>query len=155
MNPCPCGFRGHPARECRCTPVQIAKYLAKISGPLLDRIDLHVWTDPVDMESVLEGSPGESSLSVRAKVLSALSRQQARGGFNSRIADQDIETLCPLPRAGKSMLAAAMRQYHLSMRGYKRVIKVARTIADLEDHPSIGEQHLAEALQFRPEFNEA
>jgi len=153
MNPCPCGFRGHPARECRCTPVQIAKYLAKISGPLLDRIDLHVWTDPVDAESVLEGPPGEPSQSVRAKVLCALSRQQARGGFNAHIADQAIETLCPLPQGGKAMLAAAMRQYHLSMRGYKRVVKVARTIADLEDQASISEHHLAEALQFRPEFD--
>ena len=102
---------------------------------------------------MLEGSPGEASQSVRAKVLCALSRQHARGGFNARIADQALEVLCPLPRSGKSMLALAMRQYHLSMRGYKRVIKVARTIADLEDLSAIGEQHLAEALQYRPEFD--
>lgn len=153
MNPCPCGFKGHPARECRCTPVQVAKYLGKISGPLLDRIDLHVWTDPVDAESVLEGPPGESSQSIRARVMGALDRQQARGGFNARIADQAIGTLCQLPRGGKSLLAAAMRQYHLSMRGYKRVIKVARTIADLEDSGAIKERHLAEALQYRPEFD--
>lgn len=152
MNPCPCGFRGHPSRECRCTPVQVAKYLAKISGPLLDRIDLHVWTDPVAAESVLNGLPGEPSRSVRAKVLRALACQQVRGGFNARIADQALDTLCPLPRGGKSLLASAMRQYHLSMRGYKRVIKVARTIADLEGTSAIGEQHLAEALQYRPEF---
>ena len=153
MNPCPCGFKGHPTRECRCTPVQVAKYLSKISGPLLDRIDLHVWTDPVDVESVLEGSPEETSQSISAKVLEALSLQRNRGGFNSRIADQAIDTLCQLPRSGKSLLATAMRQYHLSMRGYKRVIKVARTIADLEGANAIGEQHLAEALQYRPEFD--
>lgn len=152
MNPCPCGFKGHPARECRCTPVQIAKYLSKVSGPLLDRIDLHVWVDPVDVDSVLGGVQGESSLSFRDKATGALERQLARGCFNARLPDQDLDEKSPLDHGGKMLLAAAMRQFHLSMRGYKRVIKVARTIADLEDAASITEQHLAEALQYRPEF---
>lgn len=152
MNPCPCGFRGHPQRECRCTPIQIAKYLAKISGPLLDRIDLHVWVDPVDLASVLDGRPGESSQTVRDKAQAALGRQLARGCFNAHLPDKTLDAHCPLDQACKLLLSAAMRQYHLSMRGYKRVIKVARTIADLEDAPAIAEHHLAEALQYRPEF---
>ncbi|HDP25613.1 MAG TPA: ATP-binding protein [Deltaproteobacteria bacterium] len=152
MNPCPCGFLGHRGKECRCTPVQIAKYRAKVSGPLLDRIDLHVWVDPVDAESVIKAQKGTISASVRERVLSAKQYQLSRGHMNSRIPDKDIEHLCPLSASCKSLLIAAINRYHLSMRGYKRVIKVARTIADLENAHSLGEMHLAEALQYRPEL---
>ena len=153
MNPCPCGFKGHPGKECRCTPTHIAKYLAKVSGPLLDRIDLYVWVDPVDVDSVLNRTPGEASQAMRERIRMAMEHALTRGWYNARIPDNGLETICPLEKGCRMMLAAAMRQYHLSMRGYKRVIKVARTIADLDGAASIAEQHLAEALQYRPELD--
>ena len=153
MNPCPCGFKGHPGKECRCTPTHIAKYLAKVSGPLLDRIDLYVWVDPVDVDSVLNRTPGEASQAMRERIRMAMEHELTRGWYNARIPDNGLEAICPLEKGCRMMLAAAMRQYHLSMRGYKRVIKVARTIADLDGAASIAEQHLAEALQYRPELD--
>jgi len=152
MNPCPCGFYGHPGRECRCTPSQIAKYRSRISGPLLDRIDIHVWVDPVDAGSVLNHLPGTSSKDTAQKVFKAKILQDTRGTINSRIPDRDLDNICTLDKACKRLLVAAINKYSLSMRGYKRVIKVARTIADLEDSPDIRDSHVAEALQYRPEL---
>ncbi|MEA3222834.1 MAG: YifB family Mg chelatase-like AAA ATPase [Thermodesulfobacteriota bacterium] len=156
MNPCPCGYLGHPGRECRCTPTQIAKYRSRISGPLIDRIDIHVWVDPVDAESVLNPvEKGRRTLSSHIRERGALTRelQLKRGFLNSRIPDKVLDTICPLDTSGKSLLITAMKRYNLSMRGYKRVIKVARTIADLENASSIKDYHIAEALQYRPEIS--
>ncbi|HQI00178.1 MAG TPA: YifB family Mg chelatase-like AAA ATPase [Deltaproteobacteria bacterium] len=155
MNPCPCGFLGHPARECRCTPIQTAKYRSRISGPLLDRIDLHVWVDPVEASSILSpGTPGTSG-QVRERIASARSVQQDRGFLNAFIPEAEIDKVCRLDAQGKGLLVHAMKTCHLSMRGFKRVIKVARSIADLEGSAAIRQDHLAEALQYRPELGDA
>jgi magnesium chelatase family protein len=152
MNPCPCGFKGHPAKECRCTPVQISKYLSKISGPLIDRIDLHVWVDPVEIENVINSTPGKPSVQIRDSIITARRMQIERGYINARIPDKYIEKICSLNGSCRSLLISAMKQFNLSMRAYKRVIKVARTIADLDGSAGICENHIAEALQFRPEI---
>lgn len=154
MNPCPCGFLGHPARECRCTPTQVSKYRSRVSGPLLDRIDLHVWVDPVDASSLLSPSPSPSSGQARNRISHARSVQQDRGALNAFIPEAEIENVCRLDVTGKNLLIHAMKTYHLSMRGFKRVIKVARSIADLEASPDIRQDHLAEALQYRPELGD-
>jgi magnesium chelatase family protein len=154
MNPCPCGFKGHPAKECRCTPVQISKYLSKVSGPLLDRIDLHVWVDPVEIENVMNCTPGIQSVQIRDSIIKARQIQMDRGHINARIPDNEVDKICSLSPSCRSLLISAMKQFNLSMRAYKRVIKVARTIADLDGSVSIREKHLAEALQFRPEMGQ-
>ncbi len=152
MNPCPCGFLGHPYRECRCTPTQIAKYKSRVSGPLMDRIDLHVWVDPVDVGSIVSPHGTERSSAVRQRVIRAREIQLERGFLNARIPDGLLEEICPLDRESKDILISAVRHFSLSMRGFKRVIKVARTIADIEDATHIGKHHIAEALQYRPEM---
>jgi magnesium chelatase family protein len=151
MNPCPCGFLGHPSRECRCTPVQLARYRGRVSGPLLDRIDLHVWVDPVDSSSILTPRPSSPSACIKGHISSARSLQQERGYLNAGIPDSEMERVCGIEAKGKGLLIHAMKNCHLSMRGFKRVIKVARSIADLEGSPSIKLDHLAEALQYRPD----
>lgn len=152
MNPCPCGFLGHPGRECRCTPAGISKYASRVSGPLLDRMDMHVWVEPVDVESVLSHRENAASFSIRQRVVKARSLQRERGFLNARIPSARMDELCSLGTGSRSLLISAMRRYHLSMRGYTRVIKVARTIADLEESAGIHEHHIAEALQYRPEL---
>jgi len=149
MNPCPCGWHGHPRRECRCTPLQIEKYLGRISGPLLDRIDLHVWVDPVEASQIMEAGKGEASSAVRDRVERARASQNSRGYLNAHLSDQQLEELCPLTAANRQLLATAMQRMNLSMRSVKRLIKVARTIADLADSPTIEQSHLSEALAFR------
>lgn len=155
MNPCPCGFLGHPSKECRCTPAQVSKYRSRISGPLLDRIDLHVWVDPVDASSILSPKHTSSSLPVRDRIARARSVQQARGFLNAHIPEGEIEKICEMDSKSKNLLIGAMKTCNLSMRGYKRVIKVARSIADLEGSAAIRQDHLAEALQYRPELADA
>jgi len=153
MNPCACGFLGHPRKECRCTPSQIAKYKTRVSGPLMDRIDIHVWVDPVEAAHVLNPDIEAKSSLVRQRVLGARKIQNQRGVSNARIPDGMLDECCGLDAPSKGLLIAAMDKYSLSMRGYKRVIKVARTIADLEDSPVIRTHHIAEALQYRPELS--
>lgn len=155
MNPCPCGYKGHPGKECRCSPIQISKYLSKISGPLLDRIDLHVWVDPVEVENVMNPVPGESSDVIRERISAARTMQDERGYINARIPDREIEKVCIMDAPGRSLLTTAMKRFNLSMRAYKRVIKVARTIADIDNSHDVREEHLAQALQFRPEISES
>ncbi len=151
MNPCPCGFLGHPDKECRCTPIQIEKYMGRISGPLLDRIDIHIWIHPVKSEFILDARPSTSSAEIREMVENARRRQLGRGCLNAHISDKQLDKLCPLADESRQLLLSAMQRYNLSMRSYKRVIKVARTIADLDGQDTIQSQHMAEALQYRPD----
>ena len=152
MNPCPCGFLGHPSRECRCTPTQVSRYRSRVSGPLLDRIDLHVWVDPVDASQVLSRQSASSSSSIRLRVESARAVQEERGCLNAHIPEQKIEKICRIDAEGRKLLVQAMKTWSLSMRGFKRVMKVARSIADLEGSSAVRPDHLAEALQYRPEL---
>jgi magnesium chelatase family protein len=155
LNPCPCGYLGHPARECRCPPLLVTKYRSRLSGPLIDRIDLHVWVDPVDAENVLAPRDKPTSGLVRERVITARSTQINRGVLNAKTPDNRLEENCKIDQTSKGLLIAAMKRYNLSMRGFTRVIKVARTIADLEGCPDIRGEHIAEALQFRPELGRA
>jgi magnesium chelatase family protein len=153
MNPCPCGYRGDPKRACRCTPQQVAKYRGRLSGPLLDRIDLVVDVQPVAIADLTSDPTGESSAAVRTRVLSARDRQLARPGragrLNARLQGRSFERVCALDDVGQRLLERSAERLHLSARGFHRVLKVARTIADLADTPRIGSDHVAEALQYR------
>ncbi len=153
MNPCPCGYHGDPRRACRCTPVQVTKYRGKLSGPLRDRIDLIVEVQPVAITDMTTGALGESSAMVRARVLAARECQQARGirhaRVNAQLHGKVLDHVCALDGAGRRLLERSAEKLHLSARGFHRVQKVARTIADLAGRESIASEHLAEALQYR------
>ncbi len=154
MNPCPCGFSSHPARECRCTPQQLLKYQSRLSGPLRDRLDLMVDVPPIDIEALQSGAAGESSAAVRERVVAARARQRLRydaatGATNASMSPAHLREHCGLDRRGTRLLATAARRMALSARAYDRVRKVARTIADLAGEERIGAEHLGEALQFR------
>ena len=154
MNPCPCGFAGDPVHDCRCTPQQIAKYRGRISGPLLDRLDLTVEVPGVSPDILGAGESGEPSAAVRARVVDARSRQSERTGAqgvrtNSALTPQMMATHCRLDSGGLRILAGAVQRLGLTARGYDRVRKVARTIADLAGSEHVEADHIAEALQFR------
>ena len=154
MNPCPCGFAGDLRRECRCTPQQIAKYQGRLSGPLRDRIDLTVEVPAVPADVLNEPAAGESSSTVRARVIAARDRQLARYGAEGPRANADLTASlmaahCRLDRDGLRLLASAVHKLALSARGYERVRRLARTIADLAGADAIHGDHIAEALQFR------
>jgi magnesium chelatase family protein len=151
MNGCPCGYLGSPQHQCKCTPEQVRRYQGKISGPLWDRIDLHVEMLPVTPE-VLQ-APAESDINsdvVRARVAQAWKTQEARQGKpNAWLSPNDLDTLAPLEEAASRLLAQAMTRLKLSARVYHRVIKIARTIADLANEEVLNQAHIAEALQYR------
>ena len=150
MNPCPCGFLGHPAAPCRCTPETVARYQSRISGPLLDRIDMQIEVGPVSAEMLLTGADGEASSVIAARVAAALERQLARQQKTNRhLTPHEVDRYCMPARAGQELLHQAMLRFHWSARAYHRVLRVARTIADLADTETITEQHVAEAIQFR------
>jgi magnesium chelatase family protein len=152
MNPCPCGFLGHPVRPCRCSPSQIRRYRSRISGPLLDRFDLHVHVPPVDTDELSRMRPGEPTAKVASRVATARSRQYARlgeGRVNARMQTEELERHARPDAEGKQVLDAAMERFALSARGYHRVLRVARTIADMEGDSSVCARHIAEALQYR------
>jgi magnesium chelatase family protein len=153
MNPCPCGYHDDPRRACRCTPVQVTKYRGRLSGPLRDRIDLIVDVQPVAISDMTAGAPGESSAAVRARVLAARERQQARGikqaRVNAQLHGKVLDRVCALDPAGRRLLERSAEKLHLSARGFHRVQKVARTIADLAGSHHIAVEHLAEAIQYR------
>ncbi len=158
MNPCPCGYLGHPTRACRCSPAQIRRYRQRISGPLLDRFDLHVHVPPVGKDELAGMQSGESSSLVAKRVAAARKRQYVRlgeGCVNARMSQQQIEQYARPDAEGSKLLDAAMERFSLSARSYYRILKVARTIADLDGDVSEGESvspsHLAEALQYRGE----
>ena len=150
MNPCPCGYLGHPSRPCRCTPDQVLRYQSRLSGPLLDRIDLQVEVPAQDQQEMLDGPPGESSAEVRQRVLAARALQQARQGKpNAALAGREIDEHCPLTPEAQLLLRGAMTKLAWSARAYFRALKIARTIANLEGTELLQPSHVAEAIQYR------
>ncbi len=159
MNPCPCGYYGDPLKPCTCAPSLVTKYQKRISGPMLDRIDIHIEVPRVDYEKLAGDRLGETSETIRQRVETARQRQRARlAGLDTRHAVvcnadmriAEIRQFCTLDEAGESLVRAAMSQLNLTARGYHRVLKLARTIADLGGSEAIQAAHLAEALQYRP-----
>ena len=150
MNPCPCGYLGHHNNKCRCTPDQITRYRAKISGPLLDRIDLQIEVPALKEDELLKTTDSESSASIRERVEKARSIQLTRQGkSNNQLSTKEIELYCSLDESGINLLQQAMSKLDLSARAYHRILKVARTIADLSNLSGIKPQHIAEAVQYR------
>jgi magnesium chelatase family protein len=149
MNPCPCGFYGDPTRECRCTGGIIQRYLGKISGPLLDRIDLHIEVPAVAYKELRSNENGVTSADMRGRVLAARAIQQSRGFYNAHIPHRLLRSLCDLDEAGERTLEMAVRRMSLSARAHDRILKVARTIADLGGSGTVSAKHVAEAVQYR------
>jgi magnesium chelatase family protein len=162
-NPCPCGYLNHPKKNCICSPRQVRKYQKRISGPILDRIDLHVAVQPVDVESFSENQKAseflEPSTAIRKRVLAARKKQQKRFKreaiyTNAQMKNSHIKKYCKLTKEVEQLLKQAGLKFQLSARSYMKMIKVARTIADLEGVEEIGISHMAEALQYRPKIYE-
>jgi magnesium chelatase family protein len=167
MNPCPCGYYNDKRRECMCTPPMIQRYVSKVSGPLLDRIDIHIEVPAVEYKELRGGSAAEGSAEIRERVLAARKRQHERFGesaertkgsskapsrrvfANSQMNTQQIRMFCVLESDAERMLERAMQQQGLSARAHDRILKVARTIADLDGAETVGTKHIAEAIQYR------
>ena len=149
MNPCKCGFLGDASRECRCTPGQIQQYLNKISGPLLDRIDIHVEVPAVPFKELRGEAVVPSSAEIRVRVEQARQIQQARGYYNAHIPTQMVRRVCALDDAGERTLEMAVRRMGFSARAHDRILKVARSIADLGGSAGVSAKHVAEAVQYR------
>ncbi len=152
MNPCPCGFHGDESRPCRCTPMQIARYASRLSGPLRDRMDLTVAVAALPARELSAAAASEASVSIRGRVEASRSRQLSRDGkLNARLQGRLLRARTPLDRDARRMFDAALTRLALTARGYDRVLRVARTIADLEGDDGIRADHVGEALQFRGE----
>jgi magnesium chelatase family protein len=155
MNPCPCGYFNHPEKECVCAPGVVQKYLNKISGPLLDRIDLHVEVTPVSFNELSSERKTEHSQAVRERVIKAREVQAERFKenvgihCNAQMEAQKVQEICVISDQGKMLLSKAMQRLNLSARAYDRILKVARTIADLGQSEEIKTEHIAEAIQYR------
>ncbi|TAH49280.1 MAG: ATP-binding protein [Chloroflexota bacterium] len=160
LNPCPCGYYQDPVKECTCSPSTIARYQKRISGPLLDRIDIHIAVPRVEYEKLSGNRISESSSTIRARVEKARARQRRRFEKNAMngatplqanadMGPAEVRQFCELDEAGKQLMRAAMKQMNLSARAYHRILKLARTIADLAESENIETQHLAEAVQYR------
>ncbi|MBK5294876.1 MAG: ATP-binding protein [Acidobacteriia bacterium] len=149
MHGCRCGFHGDTTRECRCTGAQIQQYLSKISGPLLDRIDLHIEVPAVDYKELRSRGEGVTSAEIRHRVEAARAVQAGRGFYNAHIPHQQLRRLCSLDAAGERTLEMAVRRMSLSARAHDRILRVARTIADLGGSEMVSGKHLAEAVQYR------
>ncbi|GAB3541350.1 YifB family Mg chelatase-like AAA ATPase [Noviherbaspirillum agri] len=155
MNPCPCGYLGHSANKCRCTPDIVARYQDKISGPLLDRIDMQIQVGALPQEELLKQANGEPSSAIAARVERAFDRQHKRQGKgNHALSTTEIDIHCKPDEQAEQLLRTAMTRLNWSARAYHRVLKVARTIADLADAPSIAQPHVAEAIQYRRALRE-
>lgn len=155
MNPCPCGYLGHHSNKCRCTPDHIARYQSKISGPLLDRIDMQMQVAALPQEDMLRQADGESSSAIALRVEQACARQLERQGkANHALSTSEIDEHCRPDASAEQLLRTAMIKLHWSARAYHRVLKVARTIADLNASPMIGQPHIAEAIQYRRALSE-
>ena len=155
MNPCPCGYYNHPDKDCVCQPGVVQKYLNRISGPLLDRIDIHVEVVPVPFRELTKERVSETSEAIRSRVIVARQLQEKRyqnnTGIhcNAQIRSKYMKELCTLDKDGDQILKNAMEKLNLSARAYNRILKVARTIADLGNSAMIKSYHLAEAIQYR------
>lgn len=158
MNPCPCGYASDPDRDCSCSPAQIIKYQKKISGPLLDRIDLHIEVPRIKFEKLADDNLAESSRSIRVRVEKARKIQQERFKnkkilTNSEMSSQEVKEFCKTNEQTIELLKTAVNQFQLSARSFYKILKLARTIADLEERKNIESTHIAEALQYRPRDN--
>jgi magnesium chelatase family protein len=158
MNPCPCGYYGDLVRECTCSPAMITRYQKRISGPLLDRIDIHMEVPRVDYEKLSDDRLGEPSATIQARVEAARERQRERFvgtdlTCNADMRPAEVREYCQLDDTGRSLIRTAMNQMQLSARAYHRVLKLSRTIADLAGEETISPAYLAEALQYRPKIN--
>ena len=154
MNPCPCGYQSHPGRNCSCPEKAIERYMSKVSGPLMDRIDLHLEVLPVEAGQLQDKAPAESSKAIRQRVVAARFRQRDRlkdSGVhsNSGMSKKQIDSFCALDSAGSALLRTAMERMQLSARAFDKILKIGRTIADLEGVENIKDTHLAEAIQYR------
>ncbi len=154
MNPCPCGYFGHPTRPCTCSPTKVSRYLNRVSGPLLDRLDLHIEALPVEFRHISSDEPAESSASIKARVDAARKLQAERFsgtniGQNAHIPAARLHQDCPVTDRGNQLLENAFTRMGLSARAYDRILKVARTIADLDQSEVIDHRHIAEAVQYR------
>jgi magnesium chelatase family protein len=154
MNPCPCGFFNDPTRECKCSPMQIQRYVSKISGPLLDRIDIHIDVPAVKFKELASDTPAESSAEIRDRVVRArrvqLERFPTERIFcNAQMSPRLIRKYCGIDSASKGLLENAITRLGLSARAYDRILKVSRTLADLEGKEAIESQHVSEAIQYR------
>ena len=151
LNGCPCGYLTDPARRCRCPSTKVAAYLAKVSGPLLDRIDLHVDVPTVSFDALTRPPEGEPSASARTRLQHAIAFRQARGQPhpNAQLRSKEFKTCCAMTPEVLQLLKSAMQELRLSARSYTKILKVARTIADLVQQETIQPEHVAEALQYR------
>ncbi len=150
MNPCPCGYLGHSNGKCSCTPDQVQRYRSKISGPVLDRIDIQIEVPALPQEELTAQAQGEFSEAIHARVETAHQKQKDRQGkVNARLSTQEIDQWCAPDEAGEAMLKQAIARLNLSARAYHRILKIARTIADMAGAESIAGAHIAEAIQYR------
>jgi len=154
MNPCPCGFATSPHKECHCSPLQIQKYMSKISGPLLDRIDIHLDVPALNATDLISAPPGEASCTIKERTVQARGFQQKRFFgrtifSNAQMSQKDIRTFCQLSPEGNALLHQAIEELKLSARAHDKILKVARSIADLADVGQIQPEHIAEAIQYR------
>jgi magnesium chelatase family protein len=154
MNPCPCGFLNHPEKACGCHPNAVQRYLQRVSGPLLDRIDMHIEVSPVKYAELNQNLPSENSQEIRLRILAARKIQQQRYQVfglhaNAHMSRKHVEQFCQLSHEGQQILQNAMKKLGLSARAYERILKVARTIADLDGSNMISTAHLSEAIQYR------
>jgi magnesium chelatase family protein len=155
MNPCPCGYYGDPFRQCTCPASLVSRYQRRISGPFIDRVDIFIEVPHIDYEKLADDRLGEKSDKVQARVKAARSRQQQRFhgtklSCNAEMTPAEVREFCQAEDSARSLLKAAMKQLYLSARAFHRILKLARTIADLENGEIIQAHHLAEAIQYRP-----
>jgi magnesium chelatase family protein len=155
MNPCPCGYYGDPWRACTCSPGVVARYQRRISGPFIDRVDIFVEVPHIEYEKLADEALGEPSSRVRQRVTAASERQRQRFvgtalGGNADMSPHEVREFCRLATAAQELLQTAMKQLHCSARAFHRVLKLARTITDLDGGGQIEAHHLAEAIQYRP-----
>jgi len=155
MNPCPCGYFGDLKRECRCGPLQVQRYRQRISGPLLDRIDLHIEVPAVEYRDVSSERSEEPSTAIRERIASARAKQLQRferdtkTNCNARMTTRHLKAHCKLTSDSHELIRVAMNELNLSARAYDRILKVSRTIADLDDKIDIAPEHVSEAIQYR------